>query len=114
MTSIPKYLKLCFAFVIFTGYANNPSKKEVSQDTISKSNDIVKQNGSDQDHFFDRLIWTTDLDTVRHDFVLKKNREVNADTLTPKKSNRRNKFCSKLNNSPKKLLSDRKNWNIWS
>jgi len=72
MTKNFHYLIFCFATFEIASCASNIDKKNISQDSKFPAT-------------FDRLIWTTDFDTVKHDFVLIKNREVDADTLTPKK-----------------------------
>src|SRR6476660_7634661 len=72
MTKNFHYLIFCFATFVIASCGSNIDKKSISQDSKFPAT-------------FDRLIWTTDFDTVKHDFVLIKNREVDADTLTPKK-----------------------------
>jgi hypothetical protein len=87
MTKHFRYLIFCFAIFLIASCGNNIDEKIISQDTtISNANVITKQQASNEfPTAFDRLIWTTDFDTLKHDFFLIKNREVNADTLTPKK-----------------------------
>jgi len=86
MTTAFRYLVLYLSVFFISSCTDNVKEKTVLQDTIAKTNSIVQQKIVDKGQsVFQKLIWTTDFDTVRRDFVLIKNREVNADTLTPKK-----------------------------
>ena len=53
--------------------------------TIPKDSTTTLKKNEKNQAIFDRLIWTTDFDTIKHDFVLRQTRKVNSDTLSPQK-----------------------------
>ncbi|MBE7169015.1 MAG: hypothetical protein INR73_00400 [Williamsia sp.] len=86
MTFSFRFLMLCFSTVFVNACTDNTNKKSATQDTTLQTKSVVQQKYSDKTKkILNKLIWTTDFDTAKHDFVLIKNREVNPDTLIPQK-----------------------------
>lgn len=79
-------LVLLFGIVIIAACTNHANKQAAPQDTVLNAKTTAKPDTPDNaPGYFDDLIWTTKFDKAKRDFVLVKNRDVNADTLTPEK-----------------------------
>lgn len=75
-----RHIKIIFGLFLFLSCTNNRSERNnIPQDTTNKI------NANDYTEQFDDLIWSSDFDTIKGDFVLRQHRKINSDTLTPEK-----------------------------
>ena len=80
-----RFITLCFTILFLNACTSISNEKHTAEETLQTKTVAQQQSKNNTQKVFNKLIWATDFDTVKHDFVLLKNREVNADTLTPQK-----------------------------
>ena len=69
-----KSILLFIGLALFISCNNNASKDSPEEDTLAAEEELLPE---------ERLAWITVYDSVKNDFVLKQQRQVNPDNLTP-------------------------------
>lgn len=70
---------------LFFSCTNKSEDRHSTQVDSTASTEIAALKLNGQTSEFETLMWSTDFDTTKRDFVLRQHRTVNADTLTPEK-----------------------------